>query len=169
MNEKQPGKPPWKERINFNVIGAAFFILFSIIFYLLIPYQIAKPRLFMGRALVEMKPTLFPRITMVVLLSLSVWYLIQSFHLKEKNLFRELPARMYIKIAVSVGILLAYAMLFERLGFVISSMLVVGILPLYYGYRNILIYVLAFIGTPLAIYFLFTRVLKVSLPESPFF
>ena len=163
------GKLPWKEKINFNVIGALFFLVFSIIFYLLIPYQIAKPKLVMGRALVEMDPTFFPRLTMVLLMGLSVWYLIKSFRLKENNLFRELPVKMYIKTAVSVGVFLAYALLFEHLGFVVSSMLVLCILPYYYGYRNAFFQVLALVAVPVTVYFLLTRVLKVSLPEFPFF
>ncbi len=158
-----------KTKINFNVIAALFFLLFSIAFYLLIPYQIAKPKLVMGRALVDMQPTFFPRIIMVVLLCLSVWYLIQSFRLKENNLFREGPAKIYIKSAVSILVFLAYALLFERVGFVLSSMLVLGFLPLYYGYRNILAYVLSVIGLPWVVYFLMVRVLKISLPEFPFF
>lgn len=169
IKEKKPGRPGWKERINFNVIGAVFFILFSIIFYFLIPSQIEKPKFVMGRTLVDMKPSLFPQVTMVSLLGLSIWYLIQSFQLKENNLFRELPAKRYIKAAVSIGCFLAYAILFDLLGFVVSSMLLLGSLPLYYGYRKVSIYILILTGFPLTLYLLFTRVLKVSLPEFPFF
>jgi hypothetical protein len=66
-------------------------------------------------------------------------------------------------------VFLAYAIFFERLGFVISSMLMVGILAPYYGYRNWLVYILALVGIPSIVYYMFTSVLKVSLPPSPFY
>ena len=69
--KKNSGNPSWREKVNFNTKVAIFLILFSILFYVLIPYQIAKPKLFMGRALMGMKPTLFPRLTMIGLLGLA--------------------------------------------------------------------------------------------------
>jgi hypothetical protein len=59
--------------------------------------------------------------------------------------------------------------LFEPLGFVVSSMLVAGTLTTFYGNRNILVGILVSFGAPLGIYYVFTRLLKVSLPECPFF
>ncbi len=163
--KKNSGNPSWKERINFNTKVAIFLILFSVAFYVLIPYQIAKPKLFMGRALMGMKPTLFPRLTMIGLLGLSVWYFIQSFNLWEKNLFKELDRKSLTRIVVTFVILGAYALLLEPLGFVVSSALMAGALTLYLGNRNIFILFLVIVGIPLAIFFIFTRALRVSLPE----
>ncbi len=163
--KKNSGNPSWKERINFNTKVAIFLILFSVAFYVLIPYQIAKPKLFMGRALMGMKPTLFPRLTMIGLLGLSVWYFIQSFNLWEKNLFKELDRKSLTRIVVTFLILGAYALLLEPLGFVVSSALTAGALTLYLGNRNIFILFLVIVGIPLAIFFIFTRALRVSLPE----
>lgn len=164
-NKKNTGYPSWKEKINFNTKVALFLILFSIVFYVLIPYQIAKPKLFMGRALMDMKPTLFPRLTMIGLLGLSIWYLIYSFKLEEKNLFRKLDRKSLTRIGVTLVIFLAYALLLEPLGFVLSSALTAGALTLYLGNRNIFILFLVIVGIPLAIFFIFTRALRVSLPE----
>jgi len=167
--KKNSGNPSWREKINFNTKVAVFLILFSILFYVLIPYQIAKPKLFMGRALMGMKPTLFPRLTMIGLLGLSVWYFIQSFNLWEKNLFKELDRKSITRIVVTFLILGAYALLLEPLGFVLSSALMAGALTLYLGNRNIFILFLVIIGIPLAIFFIFTRALHVSLPEGLLF
>ena len=169
INKKTPNNQSWKKKVNFNTKMAVFLILFSITFYLLIPYQIAKPKLFMGRALMDMKPTLFPRLTMLGLLGLSVWYLIHSFNLREKNLFRELDRKSFTRILMTLVIFLAYALLLEPLGFVISSALTVGALTLYLGNRNIFILFLVIIVIPLAIFFIFTRGLRVSLPEGLLF
>ncbi len=108
-NKKSSGNQSWKEKINFNTVMAFFLILFLIVFYLLISSQIAKPKLFMGRSLMGMKPTLFPRLTMIGLLGLSVWYLIHSFHLREKNFFKDLDRENFVRILITLVILLAYA------------------------------------------------------------
>jgi len=161
--------PSWKERMNFNTKVAIFLILFSIVFYVLIPYQIAKPELFMGRALMQMQPTLFPRLTMIGLLGLSAWYFLYSFRLKERNFFRELDKQNLTRIVVTFVILVAYALLLEPLGFVLSSALVAGALTLYLGNRNIFILFVVIIVIPLTVFYIFTRALRVSLPELPFF
>jgi len=160
---------PLKDRINFNTVVALCFLLFSIIFYLLIPYQIAEPKLFMGRHLSDMKPTLFPRVAFAGLTFLSVLYLILSFRLKEENLFKAIEGKRYIKIVVSFLVFLCYALVFESLGFLISSMLLIGILVPYYGYRKIPVYIPVLIGIPLALYLIFVRVLHVSLPDGILF
>ncbi|MFQ5841137.1 MAG: tripartite tricarboxylate transporter TctB family protein [Thermodesulfobacteriota bacterium] len=168
-HKKNTANRSWKEKINFNTKVAVFFIFFSVAFYVLIPYQIAKPKLFMGRALMGMKPTLFPRLTMLGLLGLSVWYFIHSFSLEEKNLFGVLDRGSLTRVVVTFVILLAYALLLEPLGFVVSSALTAGALTLYLGNRNIFILFLVIIGIPLAIFFIFTRALHVSLPEGLLF
>ena len=43
----------WKDRINFNTIVAVFLIVFSIVAYLLLPYQIEKPAVSNGAKLVS--------------------------------------------------------------------------------------------------------------------
>jgi putative tricarboxylic transport membrane protein len=159
----------YKDRINFNTIVSIFLIVFSIVAFFLIPYQIEKPKLFMGRSLMQMEPSLFPRVSIVGLFILSVFYLMNSVKLNEKNLFRELEKQYYLRILVSFVIFVAYALLIEPLGFVLSSALMVGSLSFYYGNRNLIIFFLILIGAPLIIYFLFTRLLRVSLPEGLLF
>jgi hypothetical protein len=157
----------WKDRINFNTAVALFFILFSIGVLLLIPYQIEKPRLFMGRELMPLKPHWFPEVTLFGLLGLSVWYLIQSFRLHEENLFKELEKGGYARVIVTLVACVAFTSLLEPLGFVVSSTLLVLFLSIYYGNRNVFI-LITIIAVTVAIYLIFTRGLHVSLPESPF-
>ena len=163
------GFQSWKDKINFNTVAALFLITFSVAAFLLIPYQIEKPKLFMGRSLMYMTPSLFPRLAVIALFILSVWYLTHSFKIKEKNLFREIGKKSYIRVLVTFVVAVGYALLFEPLGFVLASALMVAILTVYYGNRNIVIIVLVLAGAPLGIYFIFTHVLKVSLPEGLLF
>ena len=160
---------PWHKRINFNTSAAiAFIVLWTVVFFI-IPYQIQKPMLFMGRSLMGLKPTLFPRLATLALIGLSIWYLIISFRIDENNHFKEVAKEGYFRIIVSLVVFVAYALLFEPLGFVVSSILVAGTLSTFYGNRNVLVGILISFGAPLGIYYVFTRLLKVSLPECPFF
>jgi len=159
----------WKEKINFNTVVAIILIVFSIVTFFLIPYQIEKPKLFMGRSLSSLTPSLFPRLGVIALFIFSLWYLFNSTKIKEKNLFRDLNPRNIVRILVTTVVCAGYALSFEPLGFVLSSALVVGLLSTYYGNRNIFVALLVTAGAPLAIYFIFTHALRVSLPEGPLF
>jgi len=159
----------WKEKINFNTVVAIVLIVFSITAFILIPHQIEKPKLFMGRSLSTLTPSLFPRISIIALFILSVFYLFHSTHLNEKNRFKELGVGSFTRVIVTMVVFIGYALLFEPLGFVLSSALMVAILTFYYGNRNILVTLLVVVGAPLAIYFIFTHTLQVSLPEGLLF
>jgi len=157
----------WKDRINFNTILASLIVLLSIAAYVLIPYQIEKPKLIMGRAFSNLSPTLFPRIAIFGLLCMSLIYLGISFGLKEKSRFRDLDKGSYFRSLVTLIMFCVYGLLFETLGFVISSVLVMGTLTLFYGNRSVLMFSIV-VCFPLGLYLLFTRGLHVSLPEFPF-
>lgn len=160
---------PWRDRINFNTVVAIILIVFSIAAFILIPYQIEKPKLFMGRSLTTLTPSLFPRLSIIALFILSVFYFFQSTQMIEKNRFKELGAGSFTRVVVTMIVFVGYALLFEPLGFVLSSALMVVILTFYYGNRNILVTLIVVVGAPLAIYFIFTHTLQVSLPEGLLF
>lgn len=163
------GNTTWMAKINFNTVVAVLFLLFWSVMFFIIPYQIQKPMLFMGRALMGLEPTLFPRIAVLALIGLNIWFFIISFRIEEKNLFKEVTKDGYFRVIASLVVFGAYALLFEPLGFVLSSFLVAASLSTYYGNRNVLVGIVVSVGIPMGIYFVFTRLLKVSLPEFPFF
>ena len=168
-NESSSHNDPWYRRINYNTVTAIFFLILWTIMFFTIPYQIQEPMLFMGRSLMGLKPTLFPQLAILSLIFLSIWYLVISFRIKDKNLFTEVTRQGYFRIIASLVVFFAYALLFEHLGFVLSSVLVAGTLSTFYGNRNILVGIVVSVGVPIGIYFVFTRLLKVSLPEFPLF
>ena len=159
----------WRQKINYNTVTALIFIVLWTVMFFIIPYQIQKPKLFLGRSLMGLQPTLFPRLATLGLIGLNIWYLIISFRLQEKNLFKEITKENYFRVFASLMVFIAYALLFEPLGFVLSSFLVVASLSTYYGNRNIIVGLLVSLGVPLGIYYVFTHLLKVSLPEFPLF
>jgi hypothetical protein len=50
----------WRQKINYNTVTALIFIVLWTVMFFIIPYQIQKPRLFLGRSLMGLQPTLFP-------------------------------------------------------------------------------------------------------------
>lgn len=168
-NENSISNDSWYHRINYNTVVAIILLILWTIMFFAIPYQIQKPMLFMGRTLMGLKPSLFPQIATLSLIILNIWYLIISFRIKDKSLFSQVTRQGYFRIIASLVVFIAYALLFEHLGFVLTSVLVAATLSTFYGNRNILVGVVVSVGVPLGIYFVFTRLLKVSLPEFPFF
>lgn len=157
-----------KERINWNTGVAAFFIVLSVVLYLLVPSEIAQPKLAIARTMGGFKPSLFPEIALIGLFGVSLWYFVASLRMKEKNLFAELDVKSLGRIGVAMVIFIGYAILFPLLGYLISTALMALALTLYLGTRKVLVLVLVVIVIPLVIYFMFTQLLMVSLPTIPF-
>ena len=98
----------WRQRINYNTVTASIFIVFWTVMFFMIPYQIQKPKLFLGRSLMGLQPTLFPQLATLGLIGLNIWYLIISFRLQEKNLFKELKKENLFKVIASLMVFIAY-------------------------------------------------------------
>ena len=156
-------------RYNFNTVAAVVFIVFAIVLFFITPYQVEKPAIVFGQSLNALDPTLFPRIVAIFLLGLGGWLFFESFSLTERNGFRDLDREAYVNVGVSVGAFTLYAVLMEPLGFILSSILLVGGLSIFYGVRNLLLVAAVSILVPVAIYFTFTRMLQVFLPAFPEF
>jgi len=152
-------------RISVSGYVALFFLVLSLIFYFLIPYQIEKPKLTFGRELMDMKPTLFPAIAALGLCAMCVLSLVQSYLDPEENPFKGFDGRTFRKLGGLIVILYLFALAFEPLGFLISGVIWVAAISLYLGNRNPLTLTLLSFGVPVAIYFIFTRLLLISLPE----
>jgi len=73
------------------------------------------------------------------------------------------------RVGVIFLICLGYALLFEPLGFILSSGLMVLATTVFLGNRHVPMILGVVVGAPLIVYYLFTWALKVSLPEIPFF
>ena len=66
----------WRDNIKYTTVTAVFFLILWTVMFFIIPYQIQKPMLFMGRSLMGLQPTLFPRLATLALIGLSIWYLL---------------------------------------------------------------------------------------------
>ncbi|MBF0277494.1 MAG: tripartite tricarboxylate transporter TctB family protein [SAR324 cluster bacterium] len=156
----------FKKIFSSDVIFALFFITFSIVLLLIIPYQVEKPLSFMGGAGAALDPDLFPRVVGFFLLGTSIWYLVRSLFQTGTKLELDLDIKGGFNILVTLVIFLAYALLMDPIGFIESSAVTLAILMSFMGNRNFLITGGVSLGIPFGIYYLFTRQLLVSLPES---
>ncbi len=80
--ENSTSDESWRSNFNYNTVTAIVFLILWTIMFFIIPYQIQKPMLFMGRSLMGLQPTLFPRLATLTLIGLSIWYLWISFRRK---------------------------------------------------------------------------------------
>ncbi len=120
-------------RLNFNCIAAAAFVGLGVALVLLIPSQIEKPLLILGQGSDGLDPALFPSVVAGALIVIGLWFLAAAFAMREVNGLRELDWEAWQNVGVSLVAFLAYALLMEPLGFVLSSVLLIGALSLFYG------------------------------------
>lgn len=153
-----------KKKWNFNTTIALLLIVFWGGVYFLIPYQIAKPRLFLGRSLMGLEPTLFPTISIVLIICLSFWYLFVSKTIQEVNELIRMDKAQIIKTVVTIAAFFAYTQMFDRFGFIISTILFACPLTIYFGSRKPITIVLVSVVCPVSIYLLFSTLMHVYLP-----
>lgn len=152
---------------NTDTCIAAFTILLGVVIWLLIPHQVDQPRAFFGQINQGMSPSLFPQFAAAGFVIIGGLYLLFSFEMDSHNGFADLNMQDYVGIATVLVFMTAYAVLLQPLGFVISSGLTALAIALFYGSRNIIGITIVALVAPLLIYFMFTRLLSVSLPAFP--
>ncbi len=153
------------KKLNFNsYVSILFFGLGAFILFV-IPTQIEKPLIIFGQSLNALNPTLFPSIVAFGFLGLGAWSFFKSFSIEETNGLAELDRDAVVNVGVTIVALFSYALLMTPMGFIPSSGILVAGLSLFFGIRNIPLIVFVSIGVPTSIYFIFTKGLKVFLPE----
>ena len=99
---------------------------------------------------------------------LGALLLVRSSRIGEANGFRALDREALVNVGATLVAFVLYALLLIPLGFILASIFVIAFLSTFYGNRNIFLGAAVSIGVPLLIFFTFTRLLRVSLPETPF-
>jgi putative tricarboxylic transport membrane protein len=154
-------------RWNFNTGVALGCIALGAAIWLLVPSQVDEPLVLFGQSSSGMSPKLFPRIAAVGFMLIGALYLLASFRMEERSTFRDLPWGAYVNLAVVLVAMVGYVALLRPLGYALSSALVATGISLYYGSRSVVGIAIVGVVAPLAIFYLFTRGLSVSLPPFP--
>ena len=151
-----------KIRLNSNMVTGGIFLAISGVLYALLPSQIKTYET--GSITAATVPTLLLRILLIC----SGILLVQGLLSKEKkeycldaSLFRR-DSLKRLKPAIYIAMLLAYAVLMPRIGFIVASLLLANGILAYFGTRKWWFYLIASANVFLA-YFLF-RAINVTLP-----
>jgi len=138
------------------------------------PALVAKPKMLFGRSLSAMEPSLFPYITLTLIVVLAcVLVLFASVGLwrnkgavtNSNNVHVSLLDNPHVRTSVFFVTLVLYGLILKPVGFLISSFLVISSLSLLLGNRNWIQIFLFAILCPIGLYLLATRGMLVSLPE----
>ena len=89
--------------------------------------------------------------------------------LVEENGIRSLGGEAVANVMVTIAAFVAMALVMPWLGFVISSIGLLGVLSTFYGNRNLIAGVAISVGVPLVFYNILRVWLQVVLPQNPFF
>lgn len=155
-------------RFNFNTVCALLTIAFGLALYVITPLEVARPRLIFGQAPSGLDPFIFPRAVAVFIVLVGLWYLGSSFRLRERNEFLDQTWSGTFVVGVTVIGFLALALLFEPLGFVIPSAILIFALSTFYGNRSYLLALAVAVLVPLLVYNIFTKGFRVYLPPFPY-
>ncbi|WP_096187259.1 tripartite tricarboxylate transporter TctB family protein [Evansella halocellulosilytica] len=163
----------WNANRTISVI-----LFFFSIFYLFIAFTGIKE----FRGSVAIDSDVFPKILGVFLFALSIFLFFEKREKPEgeesdeKNENAGLANKnegnsthwMYnpsAKIVVTVGAFLLYIFLFSRLGFVISTWLYLFLMPIYYGYKKIVVNLIVATVFSVGAYYAISEWLGINLPS----
>lgn len=139
-------------------IGLVLFIVASS--YLLVSYQIPS------YPYVPVDADLVPKSLGYLLAVLSIiLFFSRKIETEEEKKKRTLPKKEIFMLFAVFTMIIIYIALMEIIGFLIMTVLFIFFCSWFLGYKNVKVNILVSILFPLSIYYLFTYVLLISLPQ----
>ena len=157
------------DKFSPNLLCGIISILFGIFIYYKIPTEVEKPVLIFGQSSSEIDPQIVPTIVALMFLIFGLYTVFYEKDTKISNSWPKVTKQILINISTTIICLILYSILFEYLGFVISSVLLILSLGTFMGNVNFKYLTVISILFPLSIFFLFVNVMHVFLPEFPFY
>ena len=157
------------DKFSPNLLCGIISILFGIFIYYKIPTEVEKPVLIFGQSSSEIDPQIVPTIVALMFLIFGLYTVFYEKDAKISNSWPKVTKQILINISTTIICLILYSILFEYLGFVISSVLLILSLSTFMGNVNFKYLTVISILFPLSIFFLFVNVMHVFLPEFPFY
>ena len=156
-------------KLSPNLLSGVISILFGLFIYYKIPTEVEKPVLIFGQSSSEIDPQIVPTIVALMFLIFGLYTVFYEKDAKISNSWPKVTKQILINISTTIICLILYSILFEYLGFVISSVLLILSLSTFMGNVNFKYLTVISILFPLSIFFLFVNVMHVFLPEFPFY
>ena len=157
------------DKLSPNLLSGIISILFGIFIYYKIPTEVEKPVLIFGQSSSEIDPQIVPTIIAFMFLIFGIYTVLYEKDLIKSNSWPKVTKNLLINISATILFLILYSILFQYLGFVISSVLLILSLGTFMGNVNFKYITVISILFPLSIFFLFVNVMHVFLPEFPFY
>ena len=157
------------DKFSPNLLIGIISILFGLFVYYKIPYEVEKPVLIFGQSSSEIDPQIVPTIVALMFFIFGLYTTIYEKDSKISNSWPKITKNLLINISTTLLCLILYSILFQYLGFVISSVLLILSLGTFMGNVNFKYITVISILFPLSIFFLFVNVMYVFLPEFPFY
>ncbi len=161
--------PASRGALNFNTVFGLLGIAVGVVLFIITPDQVERPRLLFGQKPSGLDPDFFPRLVSVLFIAVGAWLIWRARTLVEENGIRTLDSEGVTNVIVTVAAFLVLALIMPWLGFVLSSILLLGFLSTFYGNRSVVAGVVISVGVPLVFYNILRVWLQVLLPQNPFF
>ena len=152
-----------------NLVTGFVSILIGIFVIIKIPTEIEKPVLIFGQSSSEIDPELVPLIVAIMLIIFGSYTMIKDRNTLLNNSWPSLTKTMLKNVGFAILCLTLYSILFNSLGFVLSSALLIFILSKYMGDINHYISIALAIIFPLTVFGIFVNIMHVFLPAFPFY
>lgn len=153
-------------RLEFAVSGVL--LLVAVAFVIFIDNVVAAPKMLLGRSLSAIEPSLFPLVAIVMMIGLCSAFLLTAYRSSAETepAQSDMEGRTdWFRVGAFFGVLILYALMFDRIGFLISTFLAMLVLSFLAGNRSPVQILILSSVCPIGLYIIATRLLRVSLPE----
>ena len=157
------------DKLSPNLLSGIVSILFGIFIYYKIPTEVEKPVLIFGQSSSEIDPQIVPTIIAFMFLIFGIYTVLYEKDSIKSSIWPKVTKNLLINISTTILFLILYSILFQYLGFVVSSVLLILSLGTFMGNVKFKYITVISILFPLSIFFLFVNVMHVFLPEFPFY
>ncbi len=148
------GPPPTTLRWDY-VVGAVVIVFCAVVYYITTTFDEVPEALSHG-----VPPTQFPRLILGIMVFLSGLMMYQASH-REPKVRKPVPRMVYL----SAGLLVLFVVGINTIGTIIPMVLFCVALAVLWGERRYWILAIYAIVFPIAVYFLFTKLLEVRFPR----
>jgi hypothetical protein len=117
----------------------------------------------------ETSPSFLPAVLAVLLMLMGGGLIAQGFLSSRRDAPPDLSRVVVFRVGLSLFLLIAYTILFPRIGFVVASGLFVGAYAYLFGSRSILKIAVSMVAVPVIIWVFFELLFRIPLPHGILF
>ena len=151
-----------------NFVTSIISIIFGVFIFIKIPTEVEKPLLLFGQSSSEIDPKIVPSIISFMFFIFGFYTLLFERKNQSANTWPLISKQMLLNVFVTIIFLFGYSLIFQSLGFVLSSFLLIFLLGNFMGNVDIKYITLISILFPVIVFFIFVNIMHVFLPEFPF-